>query len=193
MRQRVRTEPAPDGGRSAATGLSSVDLEDLAEWRGGRRVTALATARDARGGAGGSCRARAADGARPTRAETRRESGSPDHTVRSWAEGWGGEVDGRWRKDGSTGTRRVSSAGRAIEPGSARTGGRREMAQSPSPSVMTGGTVESGRAGFPEQSAPEQGVGRDGGVSSWGGSTDPLRISGSRAKVSAAACVREVR
>ena len=40
------------------------------------------------------------DGARPTRAETRRESGSPDHTVRSWAEGRGGEVDGRSRKDG---------------------------------------------------------------------------------------------
>ena len=67
------------------------------------------------------------------------------------------------------------------------------MAQSPSPSVMTGGTVESGAAGFPEQSAPEQGAGRDGGVSLWGGSTDPLRISGSRANVSAAACVREVR
>jgi hypothetical protein len=40
------------------------------------------------------------------------------------------------------------------------------MAQSPLPSGMAGGTVESGTAGFPEQSAPEQGVGRDGGVSS---------------------------
>ncbi len=39
------------------------------------------------------------------------------------------------------------------------------MAQSPSLSVMTAGTVESGTAGIPEQSAPEHGVGRDGGVS----------------------------
>jgi hypothetical protein len=90
-------EPAADGGRSAATGLSSVDV---AEWRGGRRATGLAPSRDASGGAGGSRRNRAADDARPTRTETRRESGSPDHTVRSWAEVWGGEVDGRSRKDG---------------------------------------------------------------------------------------------
>ncbi len=60
--------------------------------------------------------------------------------------GW--KIEEGW----STGTRRVSTAGRAIDPGSARTGGRREMAQLPSPSVMTGGTVESGTAGFPEQS-----------------------------------------
>jgi hypothetical protein len=58
---------------------------------------------------------------------------------------------------------------------------------------MTCGTVESGTAGFPEQSAPEQGAGRDGGVSSRGERSDPLRISGSRAIVSAAACAGEVR
>jgi hypothetical protein len=90
------------------------------------------------------------------------------------------------------GTRRASSAGRAIDPGSARTGGRREMAQSPSPPGMMGGTAESGTAGFPEQSAPEQGVRRDGGVLSWAGSTDPLRISGSRANVSVDACIHDV-
>ena len=74
--------------------------------------------------------------------------------------GW--KIEEGW----STGTRRASSPERTRDPGSARTGGGREMAQSPSPSVMTSGTVESGTAGIPEQSAPEQGVGRDGGVSS---------------------------
>jgi hypothetical protein len=87
----------------------------------------------------------------------------------------------------------MSSIERAIDPGSARRGGRREMAKSPSPSVMTEEAGESGMAGFPEQSAPEQGVGRNGGSSSWGGSTDPLKIRGSRTNVSAAACVRKVR
>ena len=96
-RWRARTEPAADGGRSAATGLSSVDL---AEWRGGRRATGITPSRDTSGGAGGSCRNRAADDARPITTETRRVSASPDHTVRPWAEGWGGEVDGRSRKNG---------------------------------------------------------------------------------------------
>jgi hypothetical protein len=57
---------------------------------------------------------------------------------------------------------------------------------------MTGGTAENGTAGFPEQSAPEQGFGRDGGVSSWWGSADRLRIRESRTNTSAAAFVREV-
>ena len=92
-----------------------------------------------------------------------------------------------------TSTRRTSSTERTIDPGSARRGERREMAQSPSPSVMPEEAVESGMAGFPEQNAPEQGVGRNGGSSLWGGSTDPLIITGSRANVSAAACVRKVR
>ena len=72
-------------------------------------------------------------------------------------------------------------------------GGRREMARSPSPSAMTEEAGESGMAGFPEQSAPEQGAGRNGGSSSWSDSIDLLKISGSRANVSTAACVRKVR
>jgi hypothetical protein len=91
-----------------------------------------------------------------------------------------------------TGTRRTSSTERTIDPESARRRELREMAQSPSPSVMPEEAVESGMAGFPEQSAPEQGVGRNGG-SSWGGRSDPLKISGSRTNASAAACVRMVR
>jgi hypothetical protein len=102
---------------------------------------------------------------------------------------------GGWKiEEGSlTGTRRTFSTERTSDPGWARKGGRTETARSPSPSVMTEKAVESGMAGFPEQSAPEQGVGRNGGRSSWGGSTDPLMISGSRANVSAAACVPKVR
>jgi hypothetical protein len=102
---------------------------------------------------------------------------------------------GGWKTEEGwlTGTRRTSSTERTIDPGSARRGRPRDIALSPSPSVMTEEAVESGMAGFPEQSAPEQGVGCNGGRSSWVGSTDPLKISGSRANVSAAACVRKVR
>lgn len=93
----------------------------------------------------------------------------------------------------SDGNECMSSTERTIDPGSARRGGRREMARSPSPSAMTEEAGESGMAGFPEQSAPEQGAGRNGGSSSWGDSIDPLKISGSRANVSAAASFRKVR
>lgn len=58
---------------------------------------------------------------------------------------------------------------------------------------MPEGAGEIGTAGFPVQNAPEQGIDCDGGISSWRGSTDPLRINGSRTNASTVGCVRDLR